>query len=155
VLAPADMVLHSATHLFYNEEFSHGLRDLFDVHCLLCHFSSDAEFWETLTARARELDLLAPLYYALRYTSRILDTPVPQDAIRRAASGAPPLLTRTLMDALWLRVLRPDHPSATDALTSFAQRALYLRAHWLRMPPTLLAYHLAAKALRRKEAAQA
>src|SRR6476469_4270169 len=30
VLAPPDMVIHSATHLFNNEDMAHGLRDLTD-----------------------------------------------------------------------------------------------------------------------------
>jgi hypothetical protein len=55
------------------------------------------------------------------------------------------------MDALFLRVLQPDHPSTADSLTPLAHRALYLRAHWLRMPPLLLAYHLTHKALRPEE----
>jgi hypothetical protein len=40
VLAPCDMVLHSATHLFSEGEYDHGLRDLFDLHRLLCHFGA-------------------------------------------------------------------------------------------------------------------
>src|SRR5581483_1442714 len=44
VLAPADMVLHSATHLFHNEELTHGLRDLVDLDALLRHFGRDAAF---------------------------------------------------------------------------------------------------------------
>ena len=32
-------------------------------------------------------------------------------------------------------------------LTPLARRSLYIRAHWLRMPPLLLAYHLAHKAI--------
>jgi hypothetical protein len=33
------MVLHSATHLFYDGELNHGLRDLVDLDDLLRHFS--------------------------------------------------------------------------------------------------------------------
>ncbi|NUP85150.1 MAG: hypothetical protein HUU30_05275 [Burkholderiaceae bacterium] len=55
----------------------------------------------------------------------------------------------TLMDALWWRALRPQHPMAAPAGTSVALFLLYLRAHWLRMPPLLLARHLSIKAWRR------
>ena len=52
-----------------------------------------------------------------------------------------------LLDAIYSRVLRPQHPSTADALSPLARKSLYIRAHWLRMPPYLLAYHLAHKLL--------
>jgi hypothetical protein len=50
------------------------------------------------------------------------------------------------MDALFQSALRP-----TNGATGLAQRALYVRAHWLRMPPLLLARHLVVKALRPRQ----
>src|SRR5690242_1556964 len=41
VLAPPDMLLHSATHLFNDEELSHGPRDLVDIDALARHFGAD------------------------------------------------------------------------------------------------------------------
>ena len=155
LLSPADMVLHSAAHLFFNEEFSHGLRDLTDIDGLLRHFGRHPGFWDGLPDRAKELDLARPLYYALRYANRVLDTPVPQQAFLAAEAGRPPTSLGCLMDNLFLRALQPDHPSTADTITSLAKRALYVRAHWLRMPPLLLAYHLTAKAFRRDEEAPA
>jgi hypothetical protein len=52
------------------------------------------------------------------------------------------------MDRLLNRALPP---TASDAGTRWSRRALYLRAHWLRMPLPLLAYHLTVKALRRQD----
>jgi hypothetical protein len=151
LLAPADMVLHSATHLFFNEEFSHGLRDLTDLDSLLRHFGQQPGFWDGLADRAAELELTRPLYYALRYATQMLATPVPPQALLAARAGGPPGMLGGLMDSLFRRVLQPDHPSTADAMTPIAQRALYVRAHWLRMPPLLLAYHLTVKALRPEE----
>ncbi|OIR07160.1 hypothetical protein GALL_107490 [mine drainage metagenome] len=150
VLAPEDMVLHSATHLFHDGELDNGLRDLTDLDALLRECSSQTGFWLRLPARAAELDLLRPLFYALRYTRRILGTPVPATE-ELQMQGKPPRLLLALMDAIFLRALRPDHPSAADAWTPAARKLLYLRSHWLRMPPLLLALHLAHKALRREE----
>lgn len=146
VLAPADMVLHSATHLFLNEEFSNGLRDLADLDSLLRQFGIEPGFWHELRERARELELERPLFYALRYARALLDSP----AEIRDFPG-PKEASLRLMDALFLRALQPAHPTAGDGLTSLARLALYLRAHWLRMPPALLAYHLAVKAFRRSD----
>jgi len=150
LLAPADMVLHSAAHLFLNEELGSGLRDLADLDSLLRHFGREAGFWDELTARAGELDLARPLYYALRYSKQILETPVAPQALQAADSGRPSVLLRRLMDALFLRALQPER--AGERLTPLARRSLYVRAHWLRMPPLLLACHLTIKAFRRKHA---
>jgi hypothetical protein len=141
VLAPADMVLHAMTHLLRNEEFSHGLRDLTDIDALLRHFGSAADFWPALAARARQLDLARELHYGLRAAQRLLDTPVPAAVLREAAAAAPGPALQPLMDALWTRALRCPHASARLPFTGAALFLLYLRAHWLRMPPGLLLRH--------------
>jgi hypothetical protein len=151
VLCPVDMVLHSATHLFQNEDLSQGLRDLADLDSLLRHFGREPGFWDQLPRRAGELDLARPLYYGLRYASHFLGTSIPTETLRRADAGRPPRMTIGIMDAVYDRALRPVAPDAAGALTPLSRYALYVRAHWLRMPPHLLAWHLAVKAFRREE----
>jgi hypothetical protein len=143
VLAPTDLVLHSAVHLFYDGEFDHGMRDLIDIHRLLQQFGQQAGFWEELPRRAAQLQLTRPLFYALRYAERLLGTEVPAAA---AASGRPPAPLLALMDRLFGRALLPAHPSCADRYTGAALLLLYIRANWLRMPPLLLARHLFHKA---------
>jgi len=146
VLAPADMVLHSATHLFCNEDLSHGLRDLVDIDALLRDFGRDSSFWTFLVRRAAELDLRRPLHYALRWTTAALDTPVPATVVARNAHGAPNAIASAIMDVLLEHAL---HPDSARASTRRARRALYLRGHWLKMPLPMLAWHLTVKAMRR------
>jgi len=146
MLAPVDLVLHSATHLFYDGELAHGLRDLVDIHRLLSHYGDAAGFWSQLTARAAELELERPLYYALRYAARLLHTTVPADTSAVLADTGPPAPLLRLMDALFLRALLPDHASCADRWSGGARYLLYLRANWLRMPLPLLARHLFHKA---------
>ena len=156
-LAPHDMVLHSAVHLFSESEMNHGLRDLLDLHRLMLHFGATPGFWEALPARAVQLQLARPLFYALRYSAQLLGTPVPAGVMAAAAlAGRPPGPLLALMDGLLLRALVPPHPSCTDRLTPAALGALYLRGNWLRMPPLMLARHLFHKAFisPRKEQAQ-
>jgi hypothetical protein len=147
VLAPEDMVLHSMAHLFFNDDTSYALRDLSDLDLLLRHFAKRADFWRQLHARAIELNLTRPLYYGLRHTTALLGTPVPAASVEQAADFAPPKALRSLMDAIWQRALRSRHPSATVPGTWAALSALYLRGHWLRMPPLMLMRHLTIKAL--------
>lgn len=146
VLAPADMVLHSAVHLFYGE-FEYGLRDLVDLHRLLSHFGRDPAFWPHLVARARTLELGRPLHYTLRHASRLLGTPVPPAILAAAAADAPSPLMAPIMDALFVRAIEPDHPSCRRAGSGLARFCLYVRSNWLRMPPLLLAQHLLHKAI--------
>jgi hypothetical protein len=150
VLAPADMVLHSATHLFFNEEFSHGMRDLSDMDLLLRHFGRDARFWEMLLGRARQLNLTRPLYYCLRHAVRVFATPVPTDVLQSTLSAAPAGWLMRLMDRLWEVALRPPHPSLAGPYDTVAGSLLYYRAHWERMPAYLLVYHVLHKVLRRE-----
>ena len=146
VLAPADMVIHSATHLFWDGEFGKGLRDLFDLHRLLVDFGARQGFWEQLPARAVQLELARPLFYALRYAARVLHTPVPDAVLAALAPAAPNKVLLALMDALFARALMPLHASCDGALSAPARWLLYVRGNWLRMPPLLLARHLFHKA---------
>lgn len=146
VLTPMDMVLHSMTHLFYNDDMSHGLRDLSDLDLQLRHFAFEPDWWSSLVGRATTLDLRRPLYYGLDCARRILGTPVPDEVIQSLGAAAPGRLAGALMEALWDRALSSLHRSAADGWTPVALLLLYVRAHWLRMPPMLLARHLTIKA---------
>lgn len=149
VLQPVDMVLHAACHLFHDGELPHGLRDLSDMDLLMRHFGRDRNFWVELPDRAAELELARPLFYALRYTRHFFGTPIP-DSVDEALVKAEPILL-PLMDRMFYRALAPEHSSCRDFLTRPARFAAYVRAHWLRMPPFLLARHLLHKALIRPE----
>lgn len=147
ILQPTDMLLHSATHLFHEGNFEKGLRDLFDLDSLLKQFGATQSFWEQLVPRAVTLGLTRPLYYALRYTTLMLDTPIPIHVIEAAKIGKPFIAISVLMDACYLRALRPMHASSRSFASWAARFALYVRSHWIRMPFHLLSYHLGRKAL--------
>lgn len=149
ILAPADMVLHSAVHLFNEGEFDRGLRDLLDLNDLLRHFGADTGFWQTLIRRAEEIGLTQPLFFTLHYLQRLLAVPLPPEATEAAKRWRPSPVRLAIFDALLLRALRPDHPSCDDPLTGFARWLLYVRAHYLRMPLHLLIPHLLRKAFYR------
>ncbi len=147
ILAPTDMVLHSAVHLFNEGEFDRGLRDLLDLDDLLRHFGKQSGFWQALTGRAEALGLTGPLFLTLRYRQRLLGAPVPDAVQKITAAWQSSVAKRALFDALFLRALRPNHPSCDDPLTGLARWVLYVRAHYLRMPLHLLLPHLLRKAL--------
>jgi len=148
VLAPVDMVLHSACHLFHEGELGQGLRGLVDIDRLLGEFGKAGGFWERLVPRATELELSRPLFYGLRYAAMLLGTAVPA-AVTRALTVAPggrrDGWMLQFMDWLFLRALRPPHATCSDRWTPLARWLLYIRGHWLRMPPHLLLVHLGRK----------
>jgi hypothetical protein len=151
VLSPCDMVIHSATHLFYESELKNGLRDLFDLDSLLRHFAtSEPDFWDRLTQRAEVLDLAGPVGHAFRYCSQLLETPIPPGALNNTRRKTPISVINTwLLDAAYKRALRPDHPLAADFWSPLARFALYIRGHALRMPLPMLVRHLTRKSLMR------
>jgi len=147
VLGPCDMLLHTAAHLFQDGEIRGGLKDLLDIQGLLESFSGQAGYFGRLLERARRLDLGRPLYYALRYAHLLLDVPIPAEVRRETRSLGPPAPVAALMDRLVTRVLDPHYPLRREPVVS--QWLLYVRSHWLRMPPGLLTSHLGRKVWRR------
>jgi hypothetical protein len=146
VLSPIDMVLHAMTHLFFDGEIADSLRDLLDIDIMLRHFAEREEaFWERIWPRAEELDLTRPTFYGLRYSNRLLGTPVPDYVLRKSYAGAPPAPVRRFMDFLVPKALFPQHPDKPGRWSSLARFLLYIRSHWIRMPPLLLARHLSVK----------
>lgn len=148
VLAPADMVLHSLVHLFLEGDPDEGLRlrDLVDVHDLLCHFGQVPGFWAGLAPRARELGFERPLFYGLYHAQRLLGTHVPPTVRQELEDAAPAWPIRQLMNHLIHLALLPGHPDHPSRSATFSRWLLYVRAHWLRMPPGLLVRHLSHKA---------
>jgi hypothetical protein len=49
------------------------------------------------------------------------------------------------MNRLVPRALFPQHPDRPSMLTSAARWLLYMRSHWIRMPPVMLVRHLSYK----------
>ncbi|MEG3640516.1 nucleotidyltransferase domain-containing protein [Magnetococcus sp. PR-3] len=151
VLRPTDMVLHAVVHLF-QEDLHHGLRGLVDIHLMLCHFGEAQKgFWEALVPRAERLDLGRPLYYALYQCHQLLDTPIPQSVLEASQADAPPAPIRSFMNRLMTRLFTPRLRAVgrEETLDIPARFFMYIRAHWLRMPPGLLLKHLSRKSTRR------
>lgn len=146
VLAPVDMILHSAVHLFHDGDMQHGLRDLVDIDALIKQFAESAGFWEILTRRAAELDLLRPCYYALKYCRFWLATPIPETAyVDIKEAGSPSNITGLMMDKILSSSLGTALEPVPTAFTHISNFMVYVRSHYLRMPLYLLIPHLIRK----------
>lgn len=148
VLSDEDIVLHAMVHLMFDSDLADKLRDLVDIHDLLTYFSNrDKTFWDKIVERSVDLDLARPLYYSIRYAHMLLDTQVPDQILDKTSNWAPPNMIVRLMDRLVPRALYPQHPDRPSRFTDFCRLLLYMRSHWIRMPPWLLVYHLSYKFL--------
>lgn len=146
VLQPIDRIIHSATHLFHDGELEHGLRDLVDLDLLIRSLENDNG---ELATRAFELGLQKPLFYAIHYLTKILETPISSQSLNKIKQSSPNVLSLKMMDFLFMRALMPNHSSCNDCWTDLARWSLYVRSHYLRMPIHLLVPHLLRKSWQR------
>jgi hypothetical protein len=137
ILCPADIIIHAAAHLFADGDLAGGLRNLWDIDRLLREFAVAPDFWRTLGERAHLHQLSGPVARALRLAARLYATPVDPKVAGR------PRLTDLLFEA---RLLARN--SWGQEKKKALRFAFYIRGHWLRMPPLMLARHLWIKATR-------
>ncbi len=134
VLAPADMAIHCAAHLLADGELEGGLRNLWDFHCLLGEFAArNADYCNQLQRRANHHRLWPAVQRAARLSQTVYGTVIPPEW--QSGGG---------MDWWYLRRL-----TARDGwgrpTRKFTRLAFFIRSHWLRMPPLMLARHLWVK----------
>jgi hypothetical protein len=139
VLSRTDMTIHCATHLIADGDLAGGLRNLWDMHCLLTQFSRDNDdFWFALQARAQHHGLWQAVHTAARLAHQLYGTDIP-DSWRIRGNADWHFIRRLTARDGWGRATR-----------KFTRLAFYIRSHWLRMPPAMLARHLWTKWLKSK-----
>jgi hypothetical protein len=134
ILSPADMVIHCAAHLIADGDLAGGLRNLWDMHCLLTEFSqADESFWVALQSRAEHHGLWQVVHAAARLAHALYDTDIPDSWNIRGNADWQFIRRLTARDG-WGRPTR-----------KITRQIFYIRSHWLRMPPVMLARHLWTK----------
>jgi Uncharacterised nucleotidyltransferase len=132
VFSPTDIIIHSAAHLFADGELDGGLRNLWDIHCLLSEFGDEA-FWPALKSRAQHHQLWPAVHRSARLAHLLYGTDIPKDWQSRHRQDKCYVTRLTARDH-WGRGTR-----------KFIRLIFYIRSHWLRMPPLMLARHLWVK----------
>lgn len=144
-----DLVVHSALHCFYDGDFTNNLRSLLDLHDLIAlGRAADAEFMQTLCTRASIHEAQRPVADALRTLVRLDALVLDQASLAFVDKHARLAPVQAVFD--WAvdkrtRGVRPFH----RADNWLACKLLYIRSHWITMPPLMLAKHLATKAVMR------
>jgi len=121
-LSPNGMLIHAAAHLFADGDLAGGLRNLWDIRCLIEEFGTDG-----LDMEAKRHGLSREVARSLRLVDALF--------AEGTARGADRLYIRriTARDG-WGRPTRP-----------ITRLGFYVRSHLLRMPPAMLARHLWTK----------
>ncbi|WP_076071173.1 nucleotidyltransferase family protein [Sphingomonas montana] len=134
MLCADDRIVHAAAHLLADGDMAGGLRNLWDIHCLIGEAGTDK-----LAARAARHGLGPAVARAGRLAHALYGTDVP--VTWRRLTVADRLFRRRMLAVDgWGRDVRRG--------TRFA---FYVRSHWLRMPPLMLARHLWVKWRRGKQ----
>lgn len=139
-LNPAAMVCHCAAHMLADGDLQGGLRNLWDFRCLVLDFlKDDPDFYLSVIEEASFHGLADVVKRAFRLSNRLYGTPL------KTYSWPLKLeFDHWSSDDIYLRRLlaRDDWGRPTDFVL---QQAFYIRSHWLRMPPRMLAKHLWTK----------
>lgn len=141
-----DMVLHTVVHLGYDADYNNRIRDLYDIDQLIRYGQSNIpDFWEQLEERAFKLGVVLPLIDILQLLLQLFSTPIDEQFVTRLTKTNTGILQRVKYWAI---------PEAIVPLTRGQRRLqkriacqlLYIRSHWIKMPPLLLLSHLSRKA---------
>lgn len=140
VLSPEDMIVHAAAHLLADGDLAGGLRNLWDIDRLFREAAVDRDDFTISLLEAEWTHGLYPhVRRALRLSKQIFGTPLQSCAPFNTYDFTQERLDRVFRARLlardgWGRQTRP-----------FLRLAFYIRSHWLRMPPFMLAKHLWTK----------
>ncbi|ALR20322.1 nucleotidyltransferase family protein [Sphingobium baderi] len=124
VLSPEDRICHAVAHLLADGDLAGGLRNLWDIYCLLGEVDAGA-----LETRAGRHGLSRHVRQARRLADALYG-----EGRRRLTPWDRIVIARLLARDGWGRETRKG-----------LRFAFYLRSHWLRMPPMMLARHLFTK----------
>ncbi|MEQ1537780.1 MAG: nucleotidyltransferase family protein, partial [Sphingorhabdus sp.] len=133
-LSPSDMAIHCAAHLIADGDLAGGLRNLWDFHCLLTEFSAtDRDYFVKLQTRAAHHQLWPAVHRAVRMAHELYGTEIPKEWQGWNRQDKWYVRRLTARDG-WGRPRR-----------KITRQIFYIRSHWLRMPPVMLARHLFTK----------
>ncbi len=134
IFMPEDMICHCAAHMMADGDLAGGLRNLWDMHCLLSDFSGAAgDFWARLKNRAEQHELWEAVHLSARHANALYGTNIPSEW----------MLWKFSDELIQKRLLARN--SWGQQTRKFLRFGFYIRSHWLRMPPLMLTKHLFTK----------
>jgi hypothetical protein len=135
------MILHSIVHLFFNEDFKNGFRDLSDLNIMFSEIDQQSDFWSNIYQLAIDSSFENELFYAVRYCQIINGTVFPGYFVANISKFSPTKMRLVISDFIFINVLRPTHPSLSNLKTQIANLFAVTRGHFLKMPLHILMAH--------------
>jgi len=124
MLAPPDMFLHGAVHLFRNGDYAKAVRDLSDLDLLTRHFMREEGFWDALCDRAKELRLIPTARIALECLRRYFRFPLPASTESRLPISSVRSMWHRAMLRLVDTAIIPKSIARQEAGLRFSRRIL-------------------------------
>jgi hypothetical protein len=148
-LSAVDQLIHAAVHTFNDSDMTLRLREVMDFDLLHRHHltTSNSTDPDAVLARAAQLGIARPVWWALHFRERWLGIPGPK-AMQRAIRH-PSACSVYLMEWLADRAMLPGDRQMRDPMEATAEIGLLIRQHWQRMPLYRLLPHLVRKSYRR------
>ena len=143
-LSKPALALHSAIHLFFNEECQYGFRDITDIVLLFEEFN-EAQ-WSTFMALATETDFIIEAELAVHFAHKLFQVQPPKTILERFKSE--PSAIQKFRYWLFAAAVLPKHPFLVQSFTDTKLWCIMLRGHYLKMPIKTLCYHLIMKTYR-------
>ncbi|UZK66212.1 nucleotidyltransferase domain-containing protein [Sphingomonas sp. M1-B02] len=140
ILCPQHMIVHAAAHLLADGDLAGGMRNLWDIDQLCREFADqDEHFYLSVAEEGWYHGLQSAVMQALRLSHQLYGTP-----LQEYSSPIRVDFTPQRSDPLYRRRLlaRDGWGRQSHKLTRFA---FFVRSHWIRMPPAMLARHLWTK----------
>lgn len=141
VLALPAMALHSAIHLFFNDDFSASFRDLTDLYLMFNDMNNTQ--WETAYSLAVETGFATELALAIHSTSEVFQITLTRAQVQFVSSHTNPWQCRWLCNAMY-----SEHPFVATQAQWFFTTYAWLRGHIMKMPAKTLLFHLSMKVYR-------
>lgn len=146
VFSPAASFLHSVIHLFTNEDSSSGMRDLWDLYLLLSEYADDT-FWSDLLFLAKESEFIPELLYCLDCLEYYFGECISNEEVETfRQQNQPGAAGHFLSKSIFPLALVAEHPLLMSVRHRLAKHIIYMRGHWIKMPPLVLFKHLTVKA---------
>lgn len=144
VLLPPQTVMHSIIHLFMNEDFSSGLRDLFDIYLLLQQYG-DEQCWSELISVAEKTGFVVELHYCLNALASIFSYKCPTLAEQYFAEVKLTFMHKFWSHTIFINAILSQHPLVSTRKHKIAAAVAYFRGHWVKMPKWVLCKHFVVK----------
>ena len=144
LLSPPAATLHSCVHLFTNEDFTNGFRDLVDLYLLIQEYG-DEEYWKKLLEIAEMSGFTLELFYCIEMLKQIFDMELPESSNQVLSNKHENFKTNFLIQSVFKRALNPHHPLTFSLENNLANFFIYIRGHWIKMPFYILVMHLSVK----------